>query len=709
MVAILFIWLALTVPRQPSLPTNLPTNLHARILQLEDERNLNGLELTDLLRNNSPTVRERVALALGRIGDRRATPLLLEAFERERVDAVRRMMVFALGELEDPQAVPLLLRLVGPEKAAATLKARAAEALGKMGELADRSTVARLVAAQLPPPTDPLTDEQVHLTGLVITALLRLRAPESVAPLAAQLRSPQPEVRAAAANALARLRAPLTDIVPDLMTALADAHPDVRANAARALGVAQDVRAAVTLTSLLRDRDDRVVVSAARALGALRQSQPARPLVELGQTLLASQPNQPLRPGLLNEIAAILGNLRDEQGLPFLRALRSRLGIGASPEVETALAAFGPTHLLAAPGDQFSSLLSEARKNQGIGNLARGLAVAGDQQSRELLLLLWAGEPPTSTARPEILRALGKTRPDLLRTILAEALRGPDPITRATAAELLAAAAGDSPVPALVEALSIARQDRVNDARLAILRALARHTDPAATRAIESGLNDPDHLVRRLAVDLLRARGAGDQTARLGIVGTLRRPGDYLDLARRLNRATPLRARISTDRGLIELELFHREAPLTVDNLVALARRGYFNGLTFHRVVPNFVIQGGDPRGDGEGGPGYQIRCEINTRPYLRGTLGMALSGKDTGGSQFFITHSPQPHLDGGYTVFGQVVRGLETVDLLERGDRIIALTIIETGVDTSRQSNQPRKMGQTGASRRVRKSHSKK
>ncbi|MFN7623416.1 MAG: peptidylprolyl isomerase, partial [Acidobacteriota bacterium] len=434
---------------------------------------------------------------------------------------------------------------------------------------------------------------------------------------------------------------------------------------------------------------------------------PARPLVELCQSLLASQRSQRRRPGLLNEIAAILGNLRDEQGLPFLRALRSRLGIGASPEVETALAAFGPTHLLAAPGDQFSSLLSEARKNQGIGNLARGLAVAGDQQSRELLLLLWAAEPPTSTARPEILRALGKTQPQLLRTILTEALRGPDPITRATAAELLAAAEGDSPVPQLVEALSIARQDRVNDARLAILRALARHTDPAATKAIESGLNDPDYLVRRLAVDLLRARGARDQTARLGIVGTLRRPGDYLDLARRLNRGTPLRARISTDRGLIELELFHREAPLTVDNLVSLARRGYFNGLTFHRVVPNFVIQGGDPRGDGEGGPGYQIRCEINTRPYLRGTLGMALSGKDTGGSQFFITHSPQPHLDGGYTVFGQVVRGLETVDLLDRGDRIIALTIIEKGIDTHRDT--PRRPLQRGASARVRKGHSKK
>src|SRR5262249_35084385 len=95
--------------------------------------------------------------------------------------------------------------------------------------------------------------------------------------------------------------------------------------------------------------------------------------------------------------------------------------------------------------------------------------------------------------------------------------------------------------------------------------------------------------------------------------------------------------------------------------------------------VPNFVIQGGDPRGDGEGGPGYQIRCEVNPRPYIRGAVGMALSGKDTGGSQFFITHSPQPHLDGGYTVFGQVISGMEVVDRITRGDVIRKVEIFES------------------------------
>jgi cyclophilin family peptidyl-prolyl cis-trans isomerase len=128
---------------------------------------------------------------------------------------------------------------------------------------------------------------------------------------------------------------------------------------------------------------------------------------------------------------------------------------------------------------------------------------------------------------------------------------------------------------------------------------------------------------------------------------------------------------IETDEGIVQVELAIAEAPLTVRNFIALAGRGFFDGVAVHRVVPNFVVQDGDPRGDGEGGPGYAIRDEINLRPYLRGTVGMALDWADTGGSQWFITHGPQPHLDGRYTVFGQVVAGMDVVDRLARGDTI--------------------------------------
>jgi cyclophilin family peptidyl-prolyl cis-trans isomerase len=126
----------------------------------------------------------------------------------------------------------------------------------------------------------------------------------------------------------------------------------------------------------------------------------------------------------------------------------------------------------------------------------------------------------------------------------------------------------------------------------------------------------------------------------------------------------------------MELKLFATEAPLTVYNIVSLAEHGYFDGQRFHRVVPNFVVQGGDPRGDGNGGPGYAIRDELTRRRYGRGTLGMALSGPNTGGSQFFVTHSSQPHLDGGYTVFGELVEGGDVLDRIIQGDRIVRVTV---------------------------------
>ena len=138
---------------------------------------------------------------------------------------------------------------------------------------------------------------------------------------------------------------------------------------------------------------------------------------------------------------------------------------------------------------------------------------------------------------------------------------------------------------------------------------------------------------------------------------------------------------IDTDKGTIEIELAVLDAPLTVGNFIRLARQGFFTGVAIHRIVPDFVVQDGDPRGDGEGGPGYTIRDELNQRPYLRGTVGMALDWRDTGGSQFFITHSPAPHLDARYTVFGTVVAGMEVVDRLLPWD-VIRRVRIRDGVN---------------------------
>jgi cyclophilin family peptidyl-prolyl cis-trans isomerase len=136
------------------------------------------------------------------------------------------------------------------------------------------------------------------------------------------------------------------------------------------------------------------------------------------------------------------------------------------------------------------------------------------------------------------------------------------------------------------------------------------------------------------------------------------------------------KAVIETSQGTIEMELLVEEAPGSVENFVSLARAGFYTNLAFHRVVPNFVIQAGCPRGDGYGSSDGVIRSEFTTLRYGTGYLGMASAGNDTEGSQWFITHSPAPHLDGGYTIFGKVTRGMDVVNNIEAGDRIISIVI---------------------------------
>jgi cyclophilin family peptidyl-prolyl cis-trans isomerase len=284
---------------------------------------------------------------------------------------------------------------------------------------------------------------------------------------------------------------------------------------------------------------------------------------------------------------------------------------------------------------------------------------------------------------------LGKDVP-VVATAAMNALAGRDgtdvkalgQVTAAEAEDVIVRAAAVGLIPPddpelvwrLAEIWEAARDDPQNDVRMAVSRALASLPGKEATDLAGKLLReDADWRVRVEAAAALAARGV-DPVPEVGPLDTGRDAEDYEALLR--DSAAAPRVVLTLDAGRIVLELFGREAPLTVESFLSLAEEGYFDGLTFHRVVPNFVVQGGDPRGDGWGGPGYQIRCEINRRPYRRGTVGMALDGKDTGGSQFFITHTPQPHLDGNYTVFGRVVEGMEVVDHAVQGDRIVSVTV---------------------------------
>jgi cyclophilin family peptidyl-prolyl cis-trans isomerase len=266
------------------------------------------------------------------------------------------------------------------------------------------------------------------------------------------------------------------------------------------------------------------------------------------------------------------------------------------------------------------------------------------------------------------------------RTALPSALADSDLFVRATILDALRSRARSADAWTALNAYRRAARDPENDARLAALRVIsvAWRTDSASFGALRdslAALTPPADPLEREA-----GRSIGPLRAWPTNGAAPRAMSWYIDqvrnfVARDVAGHAP-RATIMTSRGAVQVVLRGADAPLTVSNFVQLARRGYYNGLVFHRVVPNFVAQDGDPRGDGSGGPGYVIRDELNRRWYDRGAVGMALAGPDGGGSQYFLTHSPQPHLDGHYTVFGHVIAGLDVLDALVQGDRILTVTI---------------------------------
>ncbi|HEV7643192.1 MAG TPA: HEAT repeat domain-containing protein [Pyrinomonadaceae bacterium] len=304
----------------------------------------------------------------------------------------------------------------------------------------------------------------------------------------------------------------------------------------------------------------------------------------------------------------------------------------------------------------------------------------------------------------DILSAYAAFKTDALDGILQNHLKLDDLFIRAAAAGLLAEQpASKENVEALKTAFTKAllADKQYNDAQLAIMDALFKLDKKESVGSLLVALSAPDYLVRKKAFELLRTPGLEkdfpglptslenavakkkDQVlpyspvfgTKLGQV--LNTTVDYTRAAARKNGR--VKAVLTTGKGSFTIDLLPEDAPLTVDNFIKLARANYFNGVSVHRVAPNFVMQDGDPRGDGNGGPGWSIRCEVNMVSYQRGAVGMALSGKDTGGSQWFVTHSPQPHLDGGYTVFGTVNEtDMKVVDRVTRGDKIINIKIIE-------------------------------
>jgi cyclophilin family peptidyl-prolyl cis-trans isomerase len=444
-------------------------------------------------------------------------------------------------------------------------------------------------------------------------------------------------------------------------------------------------------------------VSAIRSLALLKDPRAAEPLIIRGEVLTKRDlvKNGPETNEVL-EIATTLGRLlalkEDERALKWLNEVHNGVLRGTAPEVDLALVRISPAVYVRfyerdrrpLSGKPFYEMSWRAATSvagafgeiatlpDSVKNKAE-LAATAESLLRSMIDYRKSGMYPAAHfeyAASDVLRALAAFKPKDLAVVLLTHLEDPDVIVRGTAADLI----GDLPpseqhTRALMSAFARTAKDPLNDAALSILDALGKQKSATANDAIKTALDSRDYLVRRRAAAILKTNGAGDFSSLIGTVQTGNTVADY---RRALARAgKKVHAVVTTTKGSFTMELLPEAAPLTVDNFVQLAQRSFFNGITIHRVVPNFVIQDGDPRGDGTGGPpNHQIRCEINEVPYDRAAVGMALSGKDTGGSQWFVTHSPQPHLDGGYTVFGRVVAGMDVVDNIIRGDLIRSIVI---------------------------------
>jgi cyclophilin family peptidyl-prolyl cis-trans isomerase/HEAT repeat protein len=705
-----------------------PLNTNIQILKAEDARRYDAA-LETLMKSPNALVRNRAALAAGRIGDDRAIPALAALLEKDTGLITAETAAFAIGEIESIKGADAILKvLAANRKTERTVTSLALEAAGKIAAANPKEPKAKelgmaIVEVLKGEAAKPSETPQVVLRGL--TAVLRAR-PGGAEETVRKFLNIHEIYVATALNTLIRLRAKSANgETRDLLGRIVAADPDVRANAARLFAASEDREAGEILVNMaLSDWDPRVRVSAIRALGALKDAKAADKLFDHAETLFkgykSSKFANPIETSELIETVASLGrileNTNDERiyqrlaGFAKMDALRS-------PEFYIALARIGPrrqkdngekpdpkTWRQIATMAQF---LGEFSSIEPTADEPRKLKADAPELLRKLatsfIKITNAEGPEFVKAAPDVLRSFARYKTSDLNDVLREALENEDVFIRAAAAELLAERAKSKEnVDALQTAFwrALMSDKHENDAQLAILDAVYKLDKKASVAMLRPLLDERDYLLRRKAFEMLAdedlqkdfpdivrllaaARVEGkDQVrpffpkfgTRLGQI--LNTDADYRRAVLRKNGS--VKAVLTTEKGTFTIDFFPEDAPLTVDNFIKLARSGYFNGLEVHRVVPNFVMQDGDPRGDGNGGPGWSIRCEINMRPYERGAVGMALSGKDTGGSQWFVTHSPQPHLDGGYTVFGRVNEtGMKVVDNIVRGDRILTVKIV--------------------------------
>jgi cyclophilin family peptidyl-prolyl cis-trans isomerase/HEAT repeat protein len=702
-----------------------PVATQVAILRAEDSRDYDGLK--PFIFSKDLKVQARAILAAARIGDGSSVDALAGLLENGDA-SIRPLAAFALGETEAEHAAVFILRALADPKISDAVRARAVEAAGKIAAANptdnDFKALGTAILDVLNAEAGKGKDQNRETVLLALTAALRARPEGADVVTARFLVSPDAAIRTSAGNTMARLRGKNANATLRSML-VSDTEPSARANAARALGAAEDKESLdLLIKAATGDTDSRVRVSAIRSLAALKDAKAADPLLKHGEAMLAEyiknkKPgHEPVVKSEMLEVAATLGRILEKsdnaRAVKFLDGFRFASNY-ESPEIEVAFAKISPSEYFKAvpktrnPDETFWKQLNSAL--QGMAEYAK-LPDKGDSLNAPVPPQKFLNEGVRNVQKmgasfvkaiPTLLNAYAEFKTADLDEVLRANLLHPDPFVRAAASGLLA----DRPsskenVEALKKAFPAALMSdkHDNDAQLAILDALFKLDKKESVGMLLVALNATDYLVRQRAFTMLeneelekdfpdieaslenaRAKDKDKVLPYALASGTklgqiLNTDVDYRRAIARKNGSA--KAVFTTEKGTFTIDLLPEDAPLTVDNFVKLANAKYFDGLEVHRVVPNFVMQDGDPRGDGNGGPGWSIRCEMNMVPFERGAVGMALSGKDTGGSQWFVTHAAQPHLDGGYTVFGRVNEAdMKIVDNIVRGDKIITVKII--------------------------------
>lgn len=698
----------------------IPVNTLVQIVKAEDELRFDAT-LVNLMKSKDAKIRTRAALAVGRIGNDAAMPELIALLEKDSSAEVRTMAAFAIGEIESIKGADVILKAMTDAKTPDRIRARAVESAGKIAAANTKDEKSKTLGAAILEVLETenkrgnLQNREVVL--LAITAALRVRPEKTDVTVAKFLTNADARIRTDAGNTLARVRAKNANEHFRKML-VTDENAEARANAARALGAAEDKEALdILLKAATEDEDSRVRVSAIRAVGSLKDAKSADKLIERGEELLKFYKKEfydiaPAEKNELLEIAATLGrillNSDNEKALRFLNNFGAKDSYNSS-EIHIAIAAISPSNFLKIETPEFICSVNYARitpscwqfnsgRAKGLSELAKldesnSARINAVDILREQLKSYskneFASDRINELAIPDTLTAYASFKTKDLPEVLRSFLKYNDVFTRAAAVGIL----GDLPPEQIrfgdfEDSFRIALEDKkYDDALLATIEAIGKQSNERATDFLKDRLlflsklnpkyGKSNFLSRRRIVALLKEKEGGDFFDKIGSTNSIFTRKDYLRAVSRKNGT--VKAVFTTEKGNFTIDLAPEDAPLTVDNFIKLAKLNYFNGLLVHRVVPNFVMQDGDPRGDGNGGPGWSIRCELNMLPFERGAVGMALSGKDTGGSQWFATHSPQPHLDGGYTVFGRVNEtDMKVVDKIVRGDKILSVKIVE-------------------------------